>query len=57
MPGLTKDEMYRILTEPETNLLRQQKELLKVRSIRDVGSKGLNRLLLNLISNLTLNEP
>merc|ERR1711935_148309 len=33
LQGLTKDEMYRILTEPETNLLRQQKELLKTEEV------------------------
>merc|ERR1711988_2098495 len=29
LQALSKDDMYRILTEPETNLLRQQTELLR----------------------------
>lgn len=33
LQGLTKDDMYRILTEPETNLLRQQKELLATEKV------------------------
>jgi len=33
LQGLTKEDMYRILTEPETNLLRQQKELLKTENV------------------------
>jgi len=31
--GLTEDDMYRILTEPVTNLLRQQKELLATEDV------------------------
>lgn len=33
LQGLTKADMYRILTEPETNLLRQQKELLATENV------------------------
>lgn len=34
LQGLTKEDMYRILTEPETNLLRQQQELLQTENVQ-----------------------
>lgn len=34
LQGLTEDDMYRILTEPVTNLIRQQKELLATEDVR-----------------------
>jgi ATP-dependent HslUV protease ATP-binding subunit HslU len=33
LKGLTEDDMYRILTEPVTNLIRQQVELLKTEGV------------------------
>jgi ATP-dependent HslUV protease ATP-binding subunit HslU len=33
LKGLTEDDMYRILTEPVTNLIRQQVEMLKAENV------------------------
>merc|ERR1712070_1203298 len=33
LKGLTEDDMYRILTEPVTNLIRQQQELMKIEGV------------------------
>jgi ATP-dependent HslUV protease ATP-binding subunit HslU len=33
LKGLTEDDLYRILTEPVTNLLRQQREMLKTENV------------------------
>ena len=33
MQGLTEDDLYKILTEPVTNLIRQQKELLATENL------------------------
>ena len=34
LKGLSEEDLYRILTEPVTNLIRQQIEMLKVREIK-----------------------
>jgi len=33
LKGLSEDDMYRILTEPKTNLIKQQIELLKTENV------------------------
>ena len=33
LQGLTEDDLYKILTEPVTNLIRQQKELLATENL------------------------
>jgi ATP-dependent HslUV protease ATP-binding subunit HslU len=33
LKGLTEDDLYRILTEPETNLIKQQQALLKTEGV------------------------
>ncbi len=33
LKGLTEEDMYRILTEPVTNLIKQQVELLKTENV------------------------
>jgi ATP-dependent HslUV protease ATP-binding subunit HslU len=40
LKGLTEDDMYRILTEPVTNLIRQQVELLKTEGVELVFAES-----------------
>ena len=37
LKGLSEEDMYRILTEPVTNLIRQQIEMLKVRDDKEMN--------------------
>lgn len=40
LKGLTEEDMYRILTEPVNNLIRQQVELMRTENVSTLGNRG-----------------
>jgi ATP-dependent HslUV protease ATP-binding subunit HslU len=57
LQGLTEGDLYRILTEPEPNLIRQQKELLKTENIDLEFTDGAIREIARVAAEVRVSAP